>query len=76
MVTDISHQLKTPLAPIKSTFEIMQKQRIFRKMNEENLRLLWDFKLQRLEKLILSLVNISRLESGMIDIKAYGRQFV
>lgn len=68
VVTDISHQLKTPLAAIKSTFEIMQNDNLSADERKE-VETIMGFQIASLEKLILSLVNISRLESGMIDIK-------
>lgn len=68
VVTDISHQLKTPLAAIKSTYELMENGKLSSNERKE-LETLMGFQIAALEKLILSLVNISRLESGMIDIK-------
>ena len=67
VVTDISHQLKTPLAAIKSTFEIMQSASLTSEEREE-IENLMGFQINSLEKLILSLINISRLEGGMIEI--------
>ena len=67
VVTDISHQLKTPLAAIKSTFEIMQNANLNSEEREE-IENLMGFQINSLEKLILSLINISRLEGGMIEI--------
>ena len=68
VVTDISHQLKTPLAAIKSTFELMQNGNLSVDERKEFENLM-GFEIAALEKLIFSLVNISRLESGMINIK-------
>ena len=68
VVTDISHQLKTPLAAIKSTYELMENGKLSSDERKE-LETLMGFQIAALEKLILSLVNISRLESGMTDIK-------
>lgn len=68
VVTDISHQLKTPLAAIKSTYEIMQNADLTDEERDE-IETLMGVQITSLEKLILSLVNISRLESGMIDIR-------
>lgn len=68
VVTDLSHQLKTPLAAIKSTYELMENGKLSSDERKE-LETLMGFQIAALEKLILSLVNISRLESGMIDIK-------
>ena len=45
VVTDISHQLKTPLAAIKSTFEIMQNANLTNQRKEKKSKILWDFKL-------------------------------
>lgn len=67
VVTDISHQLKTPLAAIKSTFEILQNANLSKEEREE-IENLMGFQITSLEKLIISLVNISRLEGGMIEI--------
>lgn len=67
VVTDISHQLKTPLAAIKSTFEILQNENLSKEEREE-IESLMGFQIASLEKLILSLINISRLEGGMIEI--------
>lgn len=68
VVTDISHQLKTPLAAIKSTYELIQQDSpsVDERKEVENMM---GFQIRSLEKLIQSLVNISRLESGMINIK-------
>lgn len=68
VVTDISHQLKTPLAAIKSTYEILQNAGLSSDEQKE-FETLMGIQITALEKLILSLVNISRLESGMIDIR-------
>lgn len=68
VVTDISHQLKTPLAAIKSTYELLQNGSLSADEKKEFNNLM-GFQITALEKLIHSLVNISRLESGMIDIK-------
>ncbi|MGL5348154.1 MAG: sensor histidine kinase [Peptostreptococcaceae bacterium] len=68
LVTDISHQLKTPLASLKLynslliEEELDEEERIeFLKTNEMSIN--------KLHNLIDSLVNISRLEASMINIK-------
>lgn len=67
LVTDVSHQLKTPLSSLKMCYEIadtssftLQEQRAFlaQGLCEVN----------KLENLIHSLVQASRLEAGMIQI--------
>lgn len=68
LVADISHQLKTPIASIKifnsllSEDEISEDERAeFLNRSKENI--------DRLEWLAASLVKISRLEAGLIEIK-------
>lgn len=68
VVTDISHQLKTPLAVIKSTYELIENRTLSSDERKEMETFMGD-QIAALEKLILSLVNISRLESGMIEIR-------
>ncbi len=67
LVTDVSHQLKTPLASLKMCYEIAdassftpQEQRSFL---EQGL-----CEVNKLENLIRSLVQVSRLEANMIQI--------
>ncbi len=66
-VTDISHQLKTPIAGIKTCVEILNQE----DLNEQEQR---EFLAQcnrqicGLENLVGALVNISRMETGMIEI--------
>ncbi len=67
LVTDISHQLKTPVAALKASLEILDS----RKLTDTERR---EFEgrckeqMLRLEELMGALVNISRMETGMIQI--------
>ncbi|MEG1284882.1 MAG: HAMP domain-containing sensor histidine kinase [Romboutsia sp.] len=68
LVTDISHQLKTPLASLKLYNSLLieedldeKEQLEFLSTNEKSI--------DKLHNLIDSLVNISRLEANMINIK-------
>lgn len=67
LVTDISHQLKTPVSALKSCFAMCME------ADSETERT--DFltrcagQLSRLEKLAAELVNVSRLETSMITLK-------
>ena len=66
-VSDISHQLKTPLMAIRSTFEILCGEDLTeaeRKEFQDAMAL----QISGLEELMESLVNVSRLESGMIEL--------
>lgn len=68
LVTDISHQLKTPVAGLKACFEILQQEQLSPAEREEFLAQC-SRQLQGLEALVGALVNISRMETGMIQIK-------
>ena len=64
LVTDISHQLKTPLAALKTCFSIYLEADNVQEKKEFEKRC--RFQLEKLENLIASLIHISRLESAMI----------
>lgn len=68
LVTDISHQLKTPLASLKLYNTLLIEEKL--EEDEANEFLLTNkASINKLENLINSLVNISRLEISMINIK-------
>ncbi len=67
MVTDISHQLKTPIAALKSCFEVLEDETLTDKERREFEKRM-EKQLQNLEQLSAVLVNISRMEAGLIDI--------
>lgn len=64
LVTDISHQLKTPLSALKTCFSIYLETDSAQEKEEFGQRC--KFQLEKLENLIASLLNISRLENAMI----------
>lgn len=67
LVTDLSHQLKTPVAALSSCFDILKNTNLTeqeRKEFEDRL----EHQLKSLEQLIGALVNISRMETGMIEL--------
>lgn len=68
LVTDISHQLKTPVAALKACFEILQQEGLSLGERQE-----FSFRCSRqlsgLETLLQALLDISRMESGMIQIR-------
>lgn len=68
LVTDLSHQLKTPLASLKMCYEIAEGNDF---TEEERLSFLGQGRseVQKLENLTESLIQLSRLEAGMIQIK-------
>lgn len=68
LVTDISHQLKTPVTGLKTCFEILQQDNL--KIEErEEFQAQCNRQLMGLETLVEALINISRMETGMIQIK-------
>lgn len=67
LITDISHQLKTPIASLKMSCELAGSADLTWEEREEFYKKEWD-EIQRLENLLDSLIHVSRLESGMIQI--------
>ena len=68
LVTDISHQLKNPTAALKISFEVLENQELTEAEKEEFLNRCGE-QIERLEELVAALVNISRMETGMITIQ-------
>jgi signal transduction histidine kinase len=68
LITDISHQLKTPLASLKMSHELAQEMNLTDEERKEFL-IKEEQEIQKLEILLEELVNLSRLENNMIQIK-------
>lgn len=68
LVTDISHQLKTPLASLKLYNSLLLEEDLDEEDRTEFLKTS-SMSINKLQSLIESLVNISRLETSMISIK-------
>lgn len=68
LVTDISHQLKTPLASLKLYNALLLEEDLEEEDRTEFLKTS-GMSINKLQSLIESLVNISRLETSMISIK-------
>ncbi|OPJ61429.1 signal-transduction histidine kinase senX3 [Clostridium oryzae] len=66
LVSDISHQLKTPVAALKTSFEILQQDLSAEEKTEFTERC--KIQILGIENLLGALINISRMEAGMIDI--------
>lgn len=68
LITDISHQLKTPLASLRMSYELVNSDHISeeekREFQEQEAK-----EIEKLETLLAELVNLSRLEKHMIQIK-------
>ena len=67
LVTDLSHQLKTPVAALSSCFDILKNPDLSEKERRE-FQDRMEQQLHSLEQLISALVNISRMETGMIQL--------
>lgn len=67
-VSDISHQLKTPIANIVMYHEMFMRQGIPEKQREQFLAVMKN-QVEKLDFLIQSLMKMSRLENGMIQIQ-------
>ena len=67
LVSDISHQTKTPIANIKLYLEIMTDESDFKK-NQEYIRKM-NGQIDKLDFLLQSMVKMSRLETGTIKIQ-------
>ncbi len=68
LVTDISHQLKTPVAALNSCFEVLKNKDLTKDERREFEGRLEE-QLKSLGQLVEALVNISRMETGMIELK-------
>ncbi len=67
LVTDISHQLKTPISAMKTCFDMYLEADSQKEKDEFLYRSM--AQMDRLELLAAALINISRLETGMIELK-------
>lgn len=67
LVSDLSHQLKTPVASIKMCFQLLEDNAFTSEEKKEFLSRLGE-QITHLEGMVAALVNISRMEKGMIEI--------
>lgn len=68
LITNISHQLKTPLASLRMSYELITSENIT-KDEQYEFQIQGEKEIQKLETLINELVKLSRLETHMITIK-------
>ncbi|MBA4687670.1 MAG: HAMP domain-containing histidine kinase [Candidatus Galacturonibacter soehngenii] len=68
LVTDISHQLKTPVAALKTSLEILEHSDLSQKEREEFMNRSIE-QVKGIENLLEALIQISRMETGMIEIR-------
>lgn len=67
LISDISHQTKTPVANMKMYLEILENRENSREKAQEFLELI-DGQVEKLDFLIRSMVKMSRLETGVLKI--------
>lgn len=67
-LSDISHQLKTPLTSMYMINDLLKNEKLDSKTKQEFLHKN-QLQLERIEWLVTSLLKLSRLESGMIQLK-------
>lgn len=70
IISDISHQLKTPLFSLIMFNDLMKEEDIS-KEDRKNFLILSEQQLKRMEWLIINLLKIGRLEAGVINFKTY-----
>ncbi|MDO5336127.1 MAG: HAMP domain-containing sensor histidine kinase [Eubacteriales bacterium] len=68
LISDISHQLKTPIASLKLGYEIIQTTALEEEEREELVQKEYE-DLKKLEALLESLMNLSKLEARLIQIQ-------
>lgn len=67
-ISDLSHQIKTPVAALKMFAELLQDPALTKEQHQEYLQILQDT-LNKLTFLTDSLIKMSRLESGVIHLR-------
>jgi len=67
-ISDISHQVKTPMSNLKMLHETIQNQNLTEQTRNELLKLMGT-QLEKLEFLLSFMVKASRLEAGLIQLK-------
>lgn len=67
IVSDISHQVKTPIANVKMFTDILKEHNLTEEKKTEFLQLL-DEQIHKLDFLMQSLVKMSRLETGIVTL--------
>ena len=67
LISDISHQLKTPLANLRVYFDLLQDQSLTSAQREEFMQNMQG-QLEKLSFLMDSMIKMSRLESGVIQL--------
>ncbi|MCQ4635504.1 HAMP domain-containing histidine kinase [Anaerovorax odorimutans] len=67
IVSDISHQIKTPMANVRMYHQIMMNRELSEEKQKEFLQAA-DSQVEKLDSLMQSLIKLSRLETGIIEV--------
>lgn len=70
LVTDLAHQLKTPVAALSSCYDILKNPDLSKEERAE-FQTRMEQQVGSLEQLIGALINISRMETGMIELQLW-----
>lgn len=68
-VSSVSHELKTPLASIKAFLELITDGDVENAEEQQQLYGLMDLQIDRLTRLINNMLNLARIESGVVQIR-------
>jgi two-component system phosphate regulon sensor histidine kinase PhoR len=68
-VSSVSHELKTPLASIKAFLELITDGDVEDREEQQQLYGLMDLQIDRLTRLINNMLNLARIESGVVQIR-------
>lgn len=68
-VSSVSHELKTPLASIKAFLELITDGDVEDQEEQQQLYGLMDLQIDRLTRLINNMLNLARIESGVVQIR-------
>jgi len=72
-VSDVSHEMKTPLAGIKAYVELLLDGDAEDKHAEEEFLNVIDSQANRLQRLVENLLNIARIEAGVVNVSKQSR---
>lgn len=68
LISDMSHQLKTPISNLKMYFEFLKEENLSKKEKDEFIEII-EGSIIKLEFLIEKIIKMSRLENGVIQLK-------
>ncbi len=72
-VSSVSHEMKTPLSGIKAYVELLADGDAEDEETRENFLNIIDTQADRLQRLVENLLNLARIEAGVVDVHKKGR---